>query len=135
MVLNTFKYRTQLVLAFGFQPICYKYAIFPFEFIKVWCLCRLHHDLSRNMTLRLVFKFPTPYGWWSPEITQPCPQVFSINGSITWDGLHFWCHFDVNLMSLIQMTKFFLNLVNSCWLRWIMSVVSTIQKQGNILNE
>ena len=41
----------------------------------------------------------------SPEITQPCPQVFSINGSITCDGQHFWCHFDVKLMSLIQNDK------------------------------
>ena len=31
----------------------------------------------------------------SPNITQPCPQVFSINGSIICSGLHFWRHFDV----------------------------------------
>ena len=29
------------------------------------------------------------------KITQLCPQVFSVNGSITCSGLHFWCHFDV----------------------------------------
>ena len=31
----------------------------------------------------------------SPNITQPCPQVFSVNGSIICNGLHFWRHFDV----------------------------------------
>ena len=44
----------------------------------------------------------------SPNITQPCPQVFSVNGSIICSGLHF-CHHRFNnfqraalLMSLIQ---------------------------------
>ena len=54
--------------AFGFQPIRHKYAIFSFEFIKVWRLCRLRHDLSRNMTSRLAIKFPTPYEWWSNSL-------------------------------------------------------------------
>ena len=36
----------------------------------------------------------------------------------------FWCH--------CFMTKFFPNLVNSSWLWWIMCVVLTNQKQGNI---
>ena len=31
----------------------------------------------------------------SPNITQPCPQVFSVNSSIICSGLHFWLHFDV----------------------------------------
>ena len=31
----------------------------------------------------------------SQNITQPCSQVFSINGSIICSGLHFWRHFDV----------------------------------------
>ena len=31
----------------------------------------------------------------SPNITQPCSQVFSVNGSIICGGLHFWRHFDV----------------------------------------
>ena len=31
----------------------------------------------------------------SPNITQPCPQVFSFNGAIICRGLHFWRHFDV----------------------------------------
>ena len=31
----------------------------------------------------------------SPNITQPCPQVFSVNGSIICSGLRFWRHFDV----------------------------------------
>ena len=32
----------------------------------------------------------------SPNITQPCPQVFAIKGSMICSGLHFWRHFDVN---------------------------------------
>ena len=32
----------------------------------------------------------------SPNITQPCPQVFAVNGSIICSWLHFWRHFDVN---------------------------------------
>ena len=28
----------------------------------------------------------------SPNITQPCPQVFSVNGSIICSRLHFWRH-------------------------------------------
>ena len=38
--LNTFKYGTKLVKAFGFQPVRQEYAIFSFEFIKI-CLRRL----------------------------------------------------------------------------------------------
>ena len=30
----------------------------------------------------------------SPNITQPCPQVFSVNEPIICSGLHFWRHFD-----------------------------------------
>ena len=40
-----------------------------------------------------------------------------------------------HLTSLVSMTKFIPNLVNSSWLWWIMQVVLTRQKQGNILNE
>ena len=32
----------------------------------------------------------------SPNITQPCLQVFAVSGSIICSGLHFWRHFDVN---------------------------------------
>ena len=31
----------------------------------------------------------------APNITQPCPKVFSVNGSTICGGLHFWRHFDV----------------------------------------
>ena len=36
----------------------------------------------------------------SPNITQPCSQVFSVNGSIICSGLHFWRHFDA-IVSII----------------------------------
>ena len=32
----------------------------------------------------------------SPNLTQPCPQVFAVNGLIICSRLHFWRHFDVN---------------------------------------
>ena len=31
----------------------------------------------------------------SPNITQPCPKVFLVNGSLICSGLHLWRHFDV----------------------------------------
>ena len=86
-------------------------------------------------------------------MTQPCAQVFPVNGSIIFDvndsvicsGLHFWRHFDVNGSIIcselhfwrywrywFNMTEF---LVNSSCLWWIMRVVLTNQKRGNILNE
>ena len=68
----------------------------------------------------------------SLNIAQPCPQVFSVNGSIICSGLHFWPHFDV-INSILR--RFFPNLVNNSWLWWIMRVVLTNQKRENILNE
>ena len=47
----------------------------------------------------LVLKGVSPFRFLffrSPNITQPCPQVFTVNGSIICNGLHFWRHFDVN---------------------------------------
>ena len=47
----------------------------------------------------LVFKGVSPFHslfFRSPNITQPCPQVFAVNGSIICSGLRFWHHFDVN---------------------------------------
>ena len=44
--------------------------------------------LKRVLPLRSLF-------FRSPNITQPCPQVFLVNSSITCSGLHFWCHFVV----------------------------------------
>ena len=42
----------------------------------------------------LVLKGVSPFR--SPNITQPCPQVFAVNGSIICSGLHFWRHLDDN---------------------------------------
>ena len=47
----------------------------------------------------------------SPNITQPCPQVFSVNRSIICGGLHFWRHFDVT-GSIILGTLHF-------WRQWL----------------
>ena len=77
--------------------------------------------------------------------SQSRPQIFSVNGSIICSGIHFWRHFDV-IGSIIYSglhfdvsdsiwRRFFPNLVNSSWSWWIMRVVLTKQKRGNILNE
>ena len=69
----------------------------------------------------------------SPNITQACPQVFSVNGSIIYSGLHFWHHFDV-IGSIIfgglhfwrhwfNMAKILSKFVNNSWIWWIMRVV------------
>ena len=57
----------------------------------------------------------------SPNITQPCPQVFSINGSIIYGGLHFWRHFDV-IGSIILSTFHF-------WRHWF-SMAKILSKFG-----
>ena len=63
--LDTFKYGTKLVYAFGFQPLRHEYAIFSFEFIKD-CLCRLRENsATRNIKSRLAIKLSTPYECWS----------------------------------------------------------------------
>ena len=46
----------------------------------------------------LVYKGVLPFRsllFRSPNITQPFPQVFSVNGSIICSRLHFWRHFDI----------------------------------------
>ena len=70
-------------------------------------ICRILHILRKpNSVVALLFiqnissffKGVSPLRslfFRSPNITQPCPQVFSVNGSITCSGLHFWRHFDV----------------------------------------
>ena len=74
------------------------------------------------------------------RMTQPCAQVFSVNGSIIFDvngsiicsGLHFWRHFDVNdsiICSGLHFWRHWFNmtefLVNSSCLWWIMREVLT----------
>ena len=70
----------------------------------------------------------------SPSITQPCPQVFSVNGVIICSGLHFWRHFDVIGSTIFGGLHFWRHWFN-IWLWWIMRVVLTSQKRGNIWNE
>ena len=57
-------------------------AIIEFGFRRIWRILQIKEGvIHRGRRPR----------W----ITQPCPQVFSVNGSIICSGLHFWCHFDV----------------------------------------
>ena len=90
-------------------------------------ICRILHILWKPNSIALLFiqhkLFPDLKGvspfrslfFSSPKITQPRPQVFSVNSSIICSWLHFWCH-------QINNTKFFPNLVHSSWFWWIMRV-------------
>ena len=71
----------------------------------------------------------------SPKITQPRPQVFSVNGSIICSGLHFWRHRLNNLQRAALVTSLVQYFANSSWLWWIMRVALTNQKRINNLNE
>ena len=62
------------------------------------------------------------------KTTQPRPQVFSVNGSLTCRRLYFWRHFLVKHEILP-------NLIISIWLWWIKRVLLASQNRGNILNE
>jgi len=123
-------------------------------------ICRILHILQKpNSIIALLFiqdiiftqtckLYSQPFSlcW----MTQPCVQVFLVNGSIIFDvndsiicsRLHFWRHFDVNgsiICSRLHFWRHWFNmtefLVNSSCFWWIMHVVLTNQKQGNILNE
>ena len=70
-------------------------------------ICRILHILRKQNSLNcfiiqskyvLLLKGVSPLRSLflrSPNITQSCPQVFSVNGSIICSGRHFWRHFDV----------------------------------------
>ena len=116
-------------------------------------ICRILHMLRKpNSVIALLFIqniiFAQTCKLYSRP--QPCAQVFSVNGSIIFDvndsiirsGLHFWRHFDVNgsiICSGLHFWRHWFNMtefvVNSGCLWWIMRVVLTNQKRGNILNE
>ena len=93
------------------------------------------------LVLRGVSPFPSLF-FRSPNITQPCPQVFAVNDSIIFSGLHFWRHFDVNGSIIFgglhfwrhwfNMAKILPNLVNSSWLWWIMLVAFKPIRNGEI---
>ena len=78
--------------------------------------------------LKRVFPFCSLF-FFSPKITQPCPQVFSVNGAITSSWLHFWHHWFMIWQNFwcpwFNMRKFFLNSVNSSCLWYIMCAVLT----------
>ena len=62
---------------------------------------RLSYDMknSADLGVRLerskMFRRQFPHFVLTTKTTQPRPQVFSINGSIACNRLHFWRHFDV----------------------------------------
>ena len=69
-------------------------------------ICRILHILRKpNSKIALLFiqnisplKGVLPLHslfFHSPNITQPCTPVFSVNSSIICSGLHFWRHFDI----------------------------------------
>ena len=59
----------------------------------------------------------------SPNITQPCPQVFSVNGSIICSGQHFGRHQFNNFRRVALLMSLVRYLVNSSWLWQIMRAV------------
>ena len=77
----------------------------------------------------------------SPNITQPCSQVFAVNSSIICSGLHFWRHFDVNGSIIFGGLHFWRHWFNMAKILskfgeqlLVMRVVLISQKWGNILN-
>ena len=56
--------------------------------IIVYYSMKIFHRSQRSFAISLLL-------FCSPKITQPRPQVFSVNGSIICSGLHFWRHFGV----------------------------------------
>ena len=61
-------------------------------------ICRILHILQKpnwNVFKLSKDKLNELLFFCSPKITQPCPQVFSVNSSIICRGLLFWHHFDI----------------------------------------
>ena len=83
-------------------------------------ICRILHILRKpNSIIALLFiqnissflkEFRHYALSFSAHQTQPCPKVFSVNGSIICGGLHFWRPFDV-IGSIILVTLHF-------WRHW-----------------
>ena len=68
-------------------------------------ICRILHMLRKPISIIALFIIQNISSFFkefchsalffrSPNITQPCPQVFSVNEPIICSGLHFWRHFD-----------------------------------------
>ena len=77
----------------------------PSEICSILHILRKPNSIIKQLLLYysskylLVLKGVSPFrslSFRSPNITQPCPQVFTVSGSIICRGLHFWQHFDVN---------------------------------------
>ena len=77
------------------------------RFITPSEICRVLHILRKpnsiiafiyySFKIFLILKGVSPFRslfFRSPNITQPCPQIFSVNSSII-SGLLFWRHFDI----------------------------------------
>ena len=50
----------------------------------------------------------------STKMTQSCPQVFWVNGSIICSRLHFWCHFDVIGSIICSVLHIWCHWFNTC---------------------
>ena len=61
-------------------------------------ICRILHILRKPNSITALLFTQNIYSFLKEfrHITQSCPQVFAVNGSIICSGLHFWRHFDVN---------------------------------------
>ena len=78
-------------------------AIIEFGFRRIWRILQIKEGVihrgriihSKYFLLLIGVSPLRSLFFRSPNITQPFPQVFSVNGSIICGGLHFWRHFDV----------------------------------------
>ena len=60
----------------------------------------------------------------SPKITQPRPQIFSVNGSITCSRLHFWHHFEhhwFNMTKLLMWSVQYDNVFSKFGQQWLVN--------------
>ena len=101
-------------------------------------ICKILHILQKPnyfLVLKGVWPFRSLF-FRSPNIIQPCPQVFSVNGSINLQRAalltSFWHHWFNNLQRAALLTSLVQYLVNSSCLWWIMPtcVVLTNLKTG-----
>ena len=123
----------------GYEELCRSGTVLSIE------ICRILHILWKPNSLIALIYYSLIYSFRHFTlclITQPHPQVFEVNGSITCSGLHFWHCFSISdsiwqnfWCHWVNRTKVSPNVVNSSWFWWIMHVVLTNQEKGNILNE
>ena len=76
-------------------------SITPSEICKILHILRKPNSIITLLSIQNISSFSKEFRFFAlcfsaqKNIAQPCPQVFSVNGSIICSGLHFWRHFGV----------------------------------------